>query len=816
MTTKTTAALVALALASTLGMAQAAESVETKTPPVRKATLESREGVTGKGAADTRRANRLAGLETFDAVRLDLPAGIPESVEFELSFEGRTEKISLTRTSMRSANARLLVDRGGGVLVEEPLPPHRTYRGSVVSEGPARGALVAASIIDGQLRAMIDLPESTLWVQPAADFEPGRPATEHAVFRRSAPAGDFRCGFDDAGLSLPDWMQGIPTDPLGENEDGGKIGEEAPMGGTDGGDSGGGDSNGGSGGGGGEGGVAGTTPFVAEIGFDADFEFYQLNSSNLTSTLNDIETIMNNVALVYDRDVNVTYEYTTFIVRTVAADPYTSTDMGVQLCEFRNTWNANAEVQIQRDVAQLYTGKNVDGSTIGLAWLGVVCNQAGNACSGTNNLAYSTVQSRFSTGLDFRTALSAHELGHNWSAPHCDAASPCNIMCSGLNGCQGVSGSNLRFSTNEQTSIVNYRNSVSCDPALPSPITLPFTDTFDASSAIDGAKWIYSKGAATTTAAVSEPSPTRSLNLDALGALEYGDDEIRSNYMLLAGIPTVILNYWTQHVGVESGEQLVVEYLNSSLKWTAINTITSTGVNQTTFTEWTHTLPANAKHNKFRLRFRALVDGQDDDWFIDSVSLSTVDIPNNDECSAAGTITDGTFPFNTTNATDSATALPASCNEGAGTTVKNDIWYLYEPTCTGNLTVTTCGTAAFDTRLAAYSLACPTIGFLLGCSDNGAGCTGGTSSMTFQVVVGTAVFIRVGGATGGGTGSISIFCNPTSTPCPTDFDEDGVTGASDLAFLLNSWGTADADLDGDGTTGAPDLAALLNSWGACE
>ena len=54
------------------------------------------------------------------------------------------------------------------------------------------------------------------------------------------------------------------------------------------------------------------------------------------------------------------------------------------------------------------------------------------------------------------------------------------------------------------------------------------------------------------------------------------------------------------------------------------------------------------------------------------------------------------------------------------------------------------------------------------------------------------------------------------SPCPTDFDADGVTGSSDLASLLAGWGTPATDLDGDGSTGSSDLAVLLAAWGACE
>ena len=115
-----------------------------------------------------------------------------------------------------------------------------------------------------------------------------------------------------------------------------------------------------------EGGVGGTTPSVAEIAFDADFEFFQLNGSNAVNVVNDIENVMNNVITVYDRDVNISYEFTTFVVRTTAADPYTTTIMTDLLCEFRNKWNSSPENLIQRDVAQLFTGKTITGNTIGL------------------------------------------------------------------------------------------------------------------------------------------------------------------------------------------------------------------------------------------------------------------------------------------------------------------------------------------------------------------------------------------------------------------------------------------------------------------
>ena len=727
---------------------------------------------------------RIEGVSAYEIQELAVPAGIPESVDVKFELDGRMETVHLVRTSLRSPKARLLLDRGSGTLEEAPLPPHRTYRGTLLSTG----TVASASIIDGRITAMVDLPSDTLFIQPASDLIPGRKAGEHVIYRHADvhPIGDHRCGNDEVKLGLPDWMLDMPLDPAA----GGVVGPT-------------------------EGGVGGTTPSIAEIAFDADFEFFQLNGSNAVNVVNDIETVMNNVSTVYDRDVNITYEFTTFVVRTTAADPYTTVIMNDLLCEFRNKWNTAPENQIQRDVAQLFTGKNVTGNVIGLAWLGVVCNQVGNDCASVNNLAYSCVESRFTGVADFRTSLSAHELGHNWQAGHCDAANPCNIMCSVVNSCQGTTGTNLKFSPTEQGQIVAFRNAVGCDPTLPAPIALPFSDSFDATAAINQNNWIYVKGAAVSTAAVGEPSPTRSINLDAIGNLEYGDDEIRSNFMLLAGVPTAIVQYSTEHIGVEAGKQLVVEYLNTSLDWSVLNTITSSGVDQAAFVSWQHTLPANAKHDKFRLRFRALVDGQDDDWYIDDIRVVTVVIPSNDECLNAQVITEGNVAFNTTNATDSATVLPPICNQGAGTTIKNDVWYLYSPACSGIATVSTCGAALFDTRLAAYSTACPSAGALLACNDNGTGCTSNTSTMSFNVAAGAAYYIRLGGLTGGGAGTMNVVCAPV-VPCPADLNEDGTVDGADLSTVLNFWNTNQADIDGDGTTDGADLAALLNAWGPCQ
>ncbi len=58
-----------------------------------------------------------------------------------------------------------------------------------------------------------------------------------------------------------------------------------------------------------------------------------------------------------------------------------------------------------------------------------------------------------------------------------------------------------------------------------------------------------------------------------------------------------------------------------------------------------------------------------------------------------------------------------------------------------------------------------------------------------------------------------------TSPCLTDFDADGLTGPSDLAALLSTWGSCiecQTDLNCDEMVDAGDLATLLASWGPCE
>jgi hypothetical protein len=196
--------------------------------------------------------------------------------------------------------------------------------------------------------------------------------------------------------------------------------------------------------------------------------------------------------------------------------------------------------------------------------------------------------------------------------------------------------------------------------------------------------------------------------------------------------------------------------------------------------------------------------------------------PANDECATATAIADGSFPLNTVSANDSAVTIPASCLDGAGANCFNDVWFRYTAPCTGTATLSTCGSANFDTRIVMYaSSTCPTAATpVFACNDDTFTCSPTTTTtLLADVTAGTVYYIRVGSkVNSGGTGTLTVGCEPSAPPCPSDLDGSGTVDAADLATVLGAWGSCAgcaSDIDGNGTVDAADLATVLGSWGAC-
>jgi len=165
-----------------------------------------------------------------------------------------------------------------------------------------------------------------------------------------------------------------------------------------------------------------------------------------------INTITNVINAItsnqYEPQVGIVYEITEIVIRTSSgANPYTTNSPETLLNQFRNVWRTSPEVSIPRDMAHLFTGRNLSGSVIGIAWLASVCDS-------TQGFHYGLSQ-RLTT-FSCMTDLVAHETGHNWSASHCSCSN--STMNSGLTCANTFAGAG----SNSINQILNFKNSIGC------------------------------------------------------------------------------------------------------------------------------------------------------------------------------------------------------------------------------------------------------------------------------------------------------------------------------------------------------------------
>ncbi len=471
--------------------------------------------------------------------------------------------VVLDRRSNRADGFKVLVGDGSGVLTQVPPPPVSTYQGFVVQEPTSR---VRASFVDGVLQALIFVDEKVWAVQPASDGgQSFQNSGQYVVY-------ESRDILPTAGEC------GVVSDHSTSSSSSGVT----------------------------PGGSTGIK--VCEIACDSDFQFF-LDHGSVNAVVNDIENTINGVEAAYEvSGVQIHYDVTTIIVRTAAGE-YGIAGAGALLDEFFDVWGSSPENQIDGDVAHLFTGENLTGTTIGIADISRICQ---------SNIGRGLSQST-SSSLTNRVALTAHELGHNWSAQHCNSSPTCRIMCSGLGGCDGLSP--MTFAPAPASSIWNYRASRTCLHDLPETASLPFFDDF-ASSSLNLDNWSYNDGVIVSSSASGEPSLPFALQLNSVSSALYTDDDIRTTFINTAGSSQPYLQYYTKPEGVPAGGVLYIDYWRTGQQWININTITSDGSTASGFSVHTHLLPSNARHSEFRVRFRVDVAGSSQRWYVDDVSVT--------------------------------------------------------------------------------------------------------------------------------------------------------------------------------------------------
>ncbi|MDG2199552.1 MAG: M12 family metallo-peptidase, partial [Phycisphaerales bacterium] len=330
----------------------------------------------------------------------DISAGVGSDLLIKISIDGINRQISIAPSSIRTADYRLIEDRGNGVLVDVTPGPINTYQGAVLGQEQSR---VAGSYMNDLLYLSIRLDDGSIWwAEPLADRFKIADESLYAVYPEQAiisPKGF--CGTTEFEHGILDEWE------LAKINDG--------------------DSS------------RGSSVCAAVLACDADYEYYQ-DYGSTSAVENRINSVINAINTQYESQVGLTHTVNTIIVRTSSSDPY-SGNIDNRLDQVRSHWESS-QGGINRDAVQLFTGNGGGGGTIGIAWLSAICTSYG----------YSVVESDCCGSFGCTTDLSAHELGHNWGAGHCD--------CTGNTMNPYIVCANS-FSASTIGSITSYRDSIS-------------------------------------------------------------------------------------------------------------------------------------------------------------------------------------------------------------------------------------------------------------------------------------------------------------------------------------------------------------------
>ncbi|UCC29374.1 MAG: hypothetical protein JSU86_14375 [Phycisphaerales bacterium] len=146
--------------------------------------------------------------------------------------------------------------------------------------------------------------------------------------------------------------------------------------------------------------------------------------------------------------------------------------------------------------------------------------------------------------------------------------------------------------------------------------------------------------------------------------------------------------------------------------------------------------------------------------------------PDNDDCDDAIDIGDGSQSFSNERASTDGPNEPDLCDFSGYTQVGADVWFCYEATCNGDLTVDLCD-SNYDTKVAVYTgCTCPTA-VPSACNDDVCGESANRSKLTSDASIGTKYLIRIGGFNGvQGAGTLVMTCAAGGCQNHADCDDD--------------------------------------------
>ena len=146
-----------------------------------------------------------------------------------------------------------------------------------------------------------------------------------------------------------------------------------------------------------------------EVSVVGDFEFTSALGPN---AVGEMLSLMNVVDGIFNEQVGVAIIPTDFITFPSDTDPFTSSTASLLLNELGEYRNSTPAVR-GRGLAHLLTRRDLDGDTIGIAFRGALCESTAGV--GLSQATFGSASA----------LIIAHEMGHNFGAPHDGEAGAC-------------------------------------------------------------------------------------------------------------------------------------------------------------------------------------------------------------------------------------------------------------------------------------------------------------------------------------------------------------------------------------------------------
>lgn len=139
-----------------------------------------------------------------------------------------------------------------------------------------------------------------------------------------------------------------------------------------------------------------------EIGAIADSLF----ADGRANAQQDVLDRLNNVDGIYSSELGIQITVPLVEVFDASSDPFTTDNSG-DLLEEVASYRFTTSSQSQTGLTHLFTGRSLDGSTVGIAYIDVLCNSRFGAGLSEGNRGPTT-----------DSLIAAHEIGHNFGASH--------------------------------------------------------------------------------------------------------------------------------------------------------------------------------------------------------------------------------------------------------------------------------------------------------------------------------------------------------------------------------------------------------------